>query len=72
MESRCEAKGDVGFDGAPASNAFVHTILPDCLPNAALRAARWGEPQTPANRICSRKSRLPIIGQTHGIWLTAR
>ena len=60
MESRCEAKRDVGFDGAPASNAFVHTILTDCLPNAALRAARWGGPQTPG-----KQNLLPQIPSAH-------
>lgn len=50
----------MGFDEAPASNAFVHTILPDCLPNAALRAARWGEPQTPG-----KQNLLPQIPSAH-------
>ena len=40
------------------------------MPRCALLVG--ASPKPPANRICSRKSRLPIIGQTHGIWLTAR
>lgn len=59
-DSRCGAKGDVGFDEAPASNAFVHTNLPVRMPNAA----RWGAPKPQAVKICSRKSRLLSIGQT--------